>query len=90
MEQDVNKHGVTDGDRDLFIVLSNADDEMAERIMSDDAFTWEVYQITRYRQAAEQRIVAKIVAWLRIQQRGGVSDNYPGYYARRIEDGEWK
>ena len=58
------KHGVTDEDRDLFIVLSNADDEMAERIMSDDAFTWEVYQITRYRQAAEQRIVAKIVAWL--------------------------
>ena len=84
------KHGVTDEDRDLFITLSNADDEMAERIRSDDAFTWEVYQITQHREAAEKRIVAKIVAWLRIQQHGRTSDNYPGYYARRIEDGEWK
>ena len=33
---------------------------------------------------------ARIVAWLRIQQHGRTSDNYPSYYARRIEDGEWK
>ena len=32
----------------------------------------------------------KIVDWLRVQQHGRTSDNYPGYYARRIEDGEWK
>ena len=32
----------------------------------------------------------KIVEWLRVQQHGRTSDNYPAYYARRIEDGEWK
>ena len=38
----------------------------------------------------ERQTVEKIVAWLRIQQHGRTSDNYPSYYARRIEDGEWK
>ena len=32
----------------------------------------------------------KIVDWLRVQQHGRTSDNYPAYYARRIEDGEWR
>ena len=38
----------------------------------------------------EAATIAKVVAWLRDQQHGRTSDNYPGYYARRIEDGEWK
>ena len=80
------KHGVTDEDRDLFITLSNADDEMAERIMSDDAFTWEVYQITQHREAAEKRIVAKIVAWLGRNR----DDLERCLVAYDIEAGEWR
>jgi hypothetical protein len=51
--------------RDLFVVLSNADGVMAERIMSGDAFTWEVHQIVQAinRNCLEER--EKIVAWLR-------------------------
>lgn len=43
---------VTDADRELFITLSNADGQMAERILCGEAFTWEVEQIARHRQAA--------------------------------------
>ena len=70
-------------DRDLFAVLSNADDETAERILSGDAFTWEVHQITRYRLAERARTVAKIVAWLRDNPRGMLE--YEEYYAEQIE-----
>lgn len=35
---------------------------------------------------AEQSKVAEIVAWMREQQEGRTSDNYPGYYARQIEE----
>ena len=55
--------------RDLFVVLSNSDDEMAERIMSGDAFTWEIYQIVQafaaHRENAKAALVSEIVAWMR-------------------------
>lgn len=38
------------------------------------------YGDKRYQQA-----IADVVVWLRIQQHGRISDNYPGYYARQIE-----
>ena len=31
------------------------------------------------------RAVREIVDWLRVQQHGRTSDNYPGYFARQIE-----
>ena len=70
--------------RDLFVVLSNADDEMAERIMSGDAFTWEVYQIVQaiVRNRMEER--GKIVRWLREQDGHGYDD----MRANCIEAGE--
>lgn len=40
---------VTQADRELFITLSNADGQMAERILCGQAFTWEVEQIARHR-----------------------------------------
>lgn len=33
---------------------------------------------------------AAIVAWLLVQQHGRTSDNFPGYYARGIERGEYR
>ena len=56
--------------RDLFVVLSNADGQMAERIMSGDAFTWEVHEIVQAinRNRLEER--AKITAWLRSLDHG--------------------
>ena len=56
---------VTDADRELFITLSNADGQMAERILCGEAFTWEVEQIARHRIAERERVVGEIVAWLR-------------------------
>ena len=38
------------------------------------------YGDKRYQQA-----IAEVVEWLRVQQHGRTSDNYPGYYARQIE-----
>lgn len=38
------------------------------------------YGDKRYQQA-----IADVVEWLRVQQHGRTSDNYPGYYARQIE-----
>ena len=32
-----------------------------------------------------QQAIADVVDWLRVQQHGRTSDNYPGYYARQIE-----
>ena len=32
-----------------------------------------------------QAAIADVVEWLRVQQHGRTSDNYPGYYARQIE-----
>lgn len=80
-----SKHGITDADRDLFVALSNADGVMAERIMSGDAFTWEVYQIARYRETVEAVTVAKIVKWLREQDGHGYDD----VRANCIEAGEY-
>ena len=70
--------------RDLFVVLSNADSKMAERIMSGDAFTWEVHQIVQAisRNRLEER--AKITAWLREQDGHGYDD----IRANLIEGGE--
>lgn len=55
---------VTDADRELFIILSNADGQMSERILCGEAFTWEVEQIARHRIAERERVVGDIVAWL--------------------------
>lgn len=38
------------------------------------------YGDKRYQQA-----IADVVEWLRVQQHGRTSDNYPSYYARQIE-----
>lgn len=35
--------------------------------------------------AGYQAAIADVVEWLRVQQHGRTSDNYPGYYARQIE-----
>lgn len=32
-----------------------------------------------------QQAIADVVEWLGVQQHGRTSDNYPGYYARQIE-----
>lgn len=61
---------VTDADRELFITLSSADGQMAERILCGEAFTWEVEQIARHRIAERERVVGAIVAWL------ATKDNY--------------
>ena len=61
---------VTDADRELFITLSNADGQMAERILCGEAFTWEVEQIARHRIAERERVVGDIAAWL------ATKDNY--------------
>ena len=66
---------VTDADRELFITLSNADGQMAERILCGAAFTWEVEQIARHRIAERERVVGEIVAWLRRDE-----DPYPDSY----------
>ena len=72
--------------RDLFVVLSNADGKMAERIMSGDAFTWEVHQIVQAinRNCLEER--AKIVAWLRENEE--IYDWSPPTIAAAIIDQE--
>jgi len=49
---------VTQADRELFITLSNADGQMAERILCGQAFTWEVEQIARHRLAERERAFA--------------------------------
>ena len=45
---------ITQADRELFITLSNADGQMAERILCGQAFTWEVEQIARHRLAERE------------------------------------
>lgn len=55
---------VTQADRELFITLSNADGQMAERILCGQAFTWEVEQIARHRLAEREAVVK----WLRRMQ----------------------
>lgn len=52
---------VTQADRELFITISNADGQMAERILCGQAFTWEVEQIARHRLAERDAVVK----WLR-------------------------
>ena len=52
---------VTQADRELFITLSNADGQMAERILCGQAFTWEVEQIARHRLADHFADVSKMV-----------------------------
>lgn len=52
---------VTQADRELFITLSNADGQIAERILCGQAFTWEVEQIARHRLAEREAVIA----WLR-------------------------
>lgn len=49
---------VTQSDRELFITLSNADGQMAERILCGQAFTWEVEQIARHRLAEREAAFA--------------------------------
>ena len=36
------------------------------------------------RAATRAAVVAEIVDWLRVQQHGRTSDNYPGYFANQI------
>lgn len=52
----------------------------------------EITRLTEALRAAEERAdegyqaaIADVVEWLRVQQHGRTSDNYPGYYARQIE-----
>ena len=42
-------------------------------------------RFARHRIAERERVVGEIVDWLRVQQHGRTSDNYPGYFARQIE-----
>lgn len=41
--------------------------------------------IRSYGDKRYQQAIADVVEWLRGQQHGRTSDNYPGYYARQIE-----
>lgn len=41
--------------------------------------------IRDYGEKRYQQAIADVVEWLRVQQHGRTSDNYPGYYARQIE-----
>ena len=70
--------------RDLFVVISNFDDETAKRIMSGDAFTWEVFQIVQAINSNRLVERAAIVAWLRKQDGHGYDD----MRANCIEAGE--
>lgn len=52
----------------------------------------EITRLTEALRAAEERAdegyqaaIADVVEWLGVQQHGRTSDNYPGYYARQIE-----
>lgn len=89
---------VTQADRELFITLSNADGQMAERILCGQAFTWEVEQIARHRKSAadywyrqgkddgHEAAVRAMVKWLQ-------SDAWDGVVIERavdaIEAGEY-
>lgn len=89
---------VTQADRELFITISNADGQMAERILCGQAFTWEVEQIARHRQSAAeywyrqgnddgyQTTVEAIGEWLRDQYSGRLQS--PIFLADAIEAGE--
>lgn len=41
--------------------------------------------IRSYGDQRYQAAIDDVVKWLRVQQHGRTSDNYPGYYARQIE-----
>jgi len=51
---------VTDADKELFIAVLNPCDSVAAMVRKGMAFTWEVEQAAKHREAE----VAKIVAWL--------------------------
>ena len=70
---------LTEADRNLFIHLTNADDETASRIHRGLIYTWEVRLFARHR--LEER--AKIVAWLRAKNL-----RTSNYDADDIEAGE--
>ena len=57
--------GVTEADREVLIIISNSDDETAQRIRRGLIYTWEVRQIANHREQAAAEECAKIVAWLR-------------------------
>jgi hypothetical protein len=70
---------VTEADRNLFILLTGAEYDTAQRIHRGLIYTWEVRQIARHR--LEER--AKIVAWLRAKNLRTAN-----YDADDIEAGE--
>lgn len=78
---------VTREDQNVFLTVNgiSATSETAARLYQGLAFTWEVEQLARHRHQARAEVVREIVDWLRVQQHGRTSDNYPGYFARQIE-----
>ena len=65
---------------DLLTRLESADGPSRELDCLIAAAALMTYGDKRYQQA-----IADVVEWLRVQQHGRTSDNYPGYYARQIE-----
>lgn len=51
-----------------------------------DADTWHEIDaaLTTYGDERYQAAIADVVEWLRVQQHGRTSDNYPAYYANEI------
>jgi len=74
---------ITDGDREAAASVAVLV-EMRELILAGKA-DHHAEPWARRRMAGYQQAIADVVEWLRVQQHGRISDNYPGYYARQIE-----
>jgi len=81
---------VTQADRELFITLSNADGQMAERILCGQAFTWEVEQIARHRHAEREAVVKWLLSdAARLDYEASGSEEHVLWWAAdQIEAGE--
>lgn len=81
---------VTQADRELFITLSNADGQIAERILCGQAFTWEVEQIARHRLAERDAVVKWLLSdAARLDyEASGSEEHFSWWAADQIKAGE--
>lgn len=82
---------ITQADRDLFITITQQDDYTADSINIGLQFTGEIELIALYRENAELKERAKIVAWLRDGGADDIVETHKKYLldlADTIEAGE--
>lgn len=58
------------------------------KLIRDGRADYHARAFARHREAAAKAERDRIVAWLRAMQEGRTSDNYPAYFALKIERGE--